>query len=83
MATRESVITSMCYTMRHDYGTWRNPDEDYFVQGMSNTEREALWRQMAQVFDNCIAHCMVFKDPDPKYVAEVEAHFKELHKHSE
>jgi len=83
MSTRESVITSMCYTMRHDYGLWKNPDEDYFVAGMSHSDREALWNQMAQVYDNCIAHCMEFKKPDPKYIAQVEEHFKNQHNYSE
>lgn len=82
MSTRESVITSMCYTFRPDYKLWKNPDEDYFVEGMSHAEQQVLWNQMAQLYDNCIAHCMEFKR-DLKYEAEVEEHFKSQNQYSE
>ena len=73
MKTREDIITAMCYTMRHDYGIVKEPQEftgnnaenlfafDYLVSGMYPEEREALWRQMAQIFDNDIAPYMEFK----------------------
>jgi hypothetical protein len=68
MKTREQIITSMCYTMRHDYGIIKEPQEftgdktgNFFVSGMHLEEREALWRQMAQIFDNDIAPYMEFK----------------------
>lgn len=66
MKTREQIITSMCYTYRHDYGIIKEPEEftgDNAEQlsvfhtlsaGMYVEEREALWRQMAQIFDNVI-----------------------------
>ena len=60
MRTREQVITSMCYTWRHDYGLvkdWPNDEASYtsiLASGMTSAERESLWRQMAQIFDNDI-----------------------------
>jgi len=74
MKTREQIITSMCYTMRHDYGLVKEPLEftrdkaeslsafHNLTSGMYPEEREALWRQMAQIFDNDIAPYMGFKE---------------------
>jgi hypothetical protein len=64
MKTREQIITSMCYTMRHDYGLNRdlgNGFVDEFAAGMTDEERAALWRQMSQLFDNDIAPYMEFR----------------------
>jgi len=64
MKTREQIITSMCYTYRHDYGLNRDLGNDFthkIFAGMSQVEREALWRHMAQIFDNDIAPYMEFK----------------------
>ncbi len=58
MKNREQIITDMCYTMRHDYGLEKDLGNGFISElsaGMTQTEREALWRQMAQVFDNNIA----------------------------
>jgi hypothetical protein len=60
MKTRESIITSMCYTYRHDYGLDRARG-DFVGSGMSQSERESLWNQMAQIFDNNILPYMEFK----------------------
>ena len=49
MKTREDIITSMCYTMRHDYGL------------LDEQNRNAIYRQAAQLFDNDIAPHMEFK----------------------
>jgi hypothetical protein len=63
MKTREAVITSMCYTMRHDYGLDRYVDSAaVLASGLSDRERQALWNQMAQIFDNDIAPYMEFKN---------------------
>lgn len=66
MKTREQIITSMCYTWRHDYGVVKNPDPGgynfQFISGMTPDERSALWHQMAQIFDNDIAPYMEFKN---------------------
>lgn len=66
MKTREQIITSMCYTYRHDYGLSK-PEGNVFSSqlssGMTQDEREALWKQMAQIFDNDIAPYMKFVKP--------------------
>jgi hypothetical protein len=49
MKTREDIITSMCYTMRHDYGL------------LDEQNRNAIYRQAAQLFDNDVAPHMEFK----------------------
>ena len=57
----------MCFTWRHDYGItkdWPNDEASYtsiLTSGMTKAERESLWRQMAQIFDNDIAPHMEFK----------------------
>ena len=64
MKTREAIIISMCLTARHDFGLVRNTGESGpypFPSGMTDQEREALYRQMAQIFDNNIAPYMEFK----------------------
>jgi len=63
--TREQIITSMCYTMRHDYGLEKDIGNGFISalsSGMTKDEREALWREMAQIFDNDIAPYMEFKE---------------------
>jgi len=64
MKTREAIIISMCRTYRHDYGLEKSTGEfgPYpFPSGMTEEERGALHRQMAQIFDNCISPHMKFK----------------------
>jgi hypothetical protein len=65
MKTREQIISSMCYTYRHDYGLDK-PEGDSFASklssGTTQAERESLWRQMAQIFDNDILPHMEFKN---------------------
>ena len=64
MKTREEIITSMCMTYRHDYGLDKHPDDAAFVAGMTGSQRAALWKQMAQIFDNNIWPHMTFRDED-------------------
>ena len=62
--TREEIITSMCYTMRHDYGLEKDIGNGFISElssGMTKEERKALYDQMAQIFDNDIAPHMEFK----------------------
>lgn len=64
--TREEIITNMCFTWRHDYGLVKDwPDESSYAAkltaGMTQQEREFLYNQMAQLFDNDIAPYMEFK----------------------
>lgn len=65
MKTRDEIITSMCYTYRHDYGIIKEEDSGGysfpFSSGMTEVERRGLWLQMAQIFDNDIAPYMEFK----------------------
>jgi hypothetical protein len=62
MKTREQIITSMCYTIRHDYGLDRPVDSIFPLEsGLTDRERLALWNQMAQIFDNNITPYMEFK----------------------
>jgi hypothetical protein len=70
---REKTIANMCFTFRHDYGL-EKPDPEHnesegiydlsniLSAGMYKHERELLWRQMAQIFDNDIAPYMEFKN---------------------
>ena len=63
MKNREQIITDMCFTIRHDYGIIKESLEvDSISSGMTDTERKMLWNTMAQIFDNCIAPYMEFKD---------------------
>ena len=62
--TRERIIHNMCLTVRHDYGFVISEDDKMYtlMAGMTEREREALYRDMAQIFDNDIAPHMKFKD---------------------
>lgn len=61
MKTRDEIITSMCYTYRHDYGLEKTYEGYLPVSGMTAHERTALYNTMAQIFDNVIAPNMEFK----------------------
>lgn len=63
MKTREQIITSMCFTWRHDYGL----KKDKF-SGMTDEEREFLRKRMTQIFDNDIAPHMDFRKEPRKSV---------------
>jgi len=68
MQTREQIITSMCMTYRHDYGLTKEVDPGGYdfpmSSGMTELERKALWKQMAQIFDNTIWPHMTFRNED-------------------
>ncbi len=51
----------MCYTWRHDYGLVVESKTNPLEAGMTKSQRDLLWRQMAQIFDNNIAQHMEFK----------------------
>lgn len=55
MKSREEIITSMCFTWRHDFGLNKDQQAYPFRAGMTDQERKDLWNQMAQVYDNDIA----------------------------
>ena len=55
--TRDQIITSMCYTFRHDYGLPEGLGNGYFSElssGITDVERRALRQSTAQIFDNDI-----------------------------
>lgn len=62
--TREQIIHNMCMTFRHDYGFEISEDDRMYTLnlGMTKREREGLFRQMSQIFDNDIAPFMTFKN---------------------
>lgn len=62
MKTREEIITSMCYTYRHDYGIVKEAGAFSFEAGMAEVDRQILWGTMAQIFDNSILPNMEFKE---------------------
>jgi hypothetical protein len=49
----------MCYTWRHDFGLDKRTD--FPGHGMEQADREFLWRQMAQIFDNDIYPNLEFR----------------------
>jgi hypothetical protein len=64
MRTREQIITSMCYTYRHDYGITISEDVRMYTlnSGVTEQERKQIWNTMSQIFDNDIAPYMDFKN---------------------
>lgn len=63
MKTREEIINNMCMTFRHDYGLRISEDDRMYtlMSGMTEREAQALYNDMAQIFDNDIAPYMEFK----------------------
>jgi hypothetical protein len=57
LKTREQIITDMCHTWRHDYGLVKD-EGDTLSSGMTTQQRQALWNQMAQLFDVSIRPSM-------------------------
>lgn len=57
---RESIITNMCFTYRHDYGLIKD-EIGGTSSGMTADAREYLWNTMAQIYDNDIAPYMEFR----------------------
>jgi len=70
--------------MRHDYGLDKHPDDAVFVSGMLQRERDTLWNQMAQIFDNDIVPFMNFKTAEQiKYAEDVKEFFANASQYSE
>lgn len=55
--TREEIINNMCMTYRHDYGLRISEDDRMYTlcSGMTEREAQALFNDMAQVYDHNIA----------------------------
>lgn len=53
---RHKIVTSMCYTTRHDYGLEQTDDAGFAVSpsGMNRQQQEALYRNMDQLYDHHI-----------------------------
>lgn len=51
---RRDIVTSMCYTVRHDYGLEKRCEDFSLCSGMSEQERVALYNQMDQLYDHHI-----------------------------
>lgn len=84
MKTKAEIVTAMCHTFRHDFGLWKHPDDASFVAGMTDVERNALQKQMEQIFDNDIAPFMNFKTDDQiKYAEDVKEYFANASQYSE
>lgn len=67
--TREEIISNMCRTWRHDYDLPQTPvfpEVPDITVGMNQEDREFLWKQMAQIFDNDIAPYMDFRVDKPE-----------------
>jgi len=58
--TRERIIHSMCGTWNHSYGL------------MEESEKQALFRSMAQIFDNDIFKELMTQDEVDRYEEELE-----------
>ena len=60
---REDIITNMCLTYNHAYCLDTKPDDtiNIFNCALTQSEKNFLWRQMAQLFDNNIKPFMDFK----------------------
>jgi hypothetical protein len=60
---REQIIHNMCLTFRHDYILRISEDDRIYslMSGMTEREAQALYNDMAQIFDNDIAPYMEFK----------------------
>jgi len=56
MITKDQIINNMCMTYRHDYGLEISEDDKMYTlsSGMTRAEREALFRDMKQIFENDI-----------------------------
>lgn len=62
---RHKIVTSMCYTTRHDYGLVVDTDDPtHFGTAMNRQQQEALYRQMDQLYDHHI-------DPLVKMLTEI------------
>ncbi len=56
MKTREEIIHNMCMTYRHDFDLVVENDEAmYSLSGITRNERQRIYNDMSQIFDNDIA----------------------------
>lgn len=51
---RDQVILEMCVSYRPDYHVVKLPTDPPWLVGMTDFERQGLWRTMADIYDNQI-----------------------------
>jgi len=55
MTEKEQIITSMCYSYRHDYGLRKDPiDDPSWTSGMTEQDAKMLYKTMEQIYNNNI-----------------------------
>jgi hypothetical protein len=61
---RLQIINNMCLTFRHDYGLRISEDDRMYtlMSGMTEMEAQALFNDMAQIFDNDIEPILKERD---------------------
>jgi len=61
--TPESIIYNMCLTYNHAYflPTKADDDDSLLNCALTKSEKDYLWRQMRQIFNNDIEPFMEFK----------------------
>jgi hypothetical protein len=62
MKTKEEIITSMCYTYRHDYGLRKDSGEPSWTSGMTEQDAIMLYKTMEQLYNNDIEPHMELKN---------------------
>ena len=62
MKTKEEIITSMCYTYRHDYGLRKQAGEPSWTSGMTEQDAIMLYKTMEQLYTNDIEPHMELKN---------------------
>ena len=62
MKSKEEIITEMCHTYRNDYGLDRDPNGPSWVAGMTQEEREGLYRTMSQLYEHHIQPLVEYYD---------------------
>lgn len=66
MKSKHEIVTEMCYTYRHDYGLNKDPNDPSWVAGMTEQEREGLYRTMSQLYEH--------------HIQPIVEHYEALHK---
>ena len=54
MKSKEEIIIDMCYTYRHDFGLNKDPSDPSWVSGMTQAERDGLYKTMEQLYEHHI-----------------------------
>jgi len=60
---KEDVITSMCYTYRHDYGLRKLDTDPPWTAGMTDEDAKMLYKTMEQIYNNDIEPLLKDRNP--------------------